>query len=301
MTVSIIVALAALPAVSASAIDPESCTPRLISSAAGEDHVLFDGVAPDGRTLAIGWQKGQGPEVERGAFLLDLRTGKRTPLSQLNNAPSFSPDGRHLVAANYAADRALKTEIVELDRASGAARTYASGPSGEWLASYSRDGRWILFNSTRSGGSDLYRVKRSGGRVEQLSRDPNYEAHAQELPGGKLLFHRQVAGDNYDIALLDPATGRSVAIGATELEEAYPAMSPDGRWIAFSAVAAAGEQPNLYVMRRDGTNRRRLTRGAAKDAYAAWAPNGRALYFVRFSSEGSAVHRISMRSGECRK
>jgi TolB protein len=278
----------------------ELCTATVVASGQGENHVLFHGVSPDGRTIAVGWDRGSGAAIERGAYLLDLRSGKRTEIAQLNNAASFSPDGRFLVSATYSSDRALRTEIMELDRHTGTARTFASAKSGEWLASYSADGRSILFNSTRSGGSDLYRVRRADNLVEKLSQDPRYEAHGQFFDGDrKIIFHRQVAGDDYDIVVLDVRSGETRALGVTPLEEAYPAISPDRRWIAFSAVAKAGEQPNIYTMRADGTGRRRLTSSPAKDAYATWSPDGRWLYFVRFHDQGSRVYRLPVRGGAC--
>ncbi|HVH49079.1 MAG TPA: hypothetical protein VM760_04275 [Sphingomicrobium sp.] len=279
---------------------PSLCPTVKVAGAPGENHVLFHGVSPDGRSIAVGWDRGAGTATDRGAYLLDLRTGRRTDLPHLNNAPSFSRDGRFLVSANYAADRSLRTELVELDRRPGAARTYASGPSAEWLASYSRDGRSILFNSTRTGGSDLFEVDRASGALRQLTSDPRYEAHASYIDGGRrIIFHRQTGGDNYDIVIRDLASGTEQLTGATPAEEAYPAMSPDGRWIAFSAVPEPGRQPNLYVMHRNGRGRVRLTEGTAKDAYATWSPDGRGLYFVRFGEGGSTIRRMKMRGGRC--
>jgi len=278
------------------------CSIEQVAGAPGENYVMFHGISPDGRTLAVGWDRGSPPVVEHGAYLIDLLTGKHTDLPHLNNAPSFSPDGRSLVSANYPGERALKTEIVELDRRTGKSQTYASSPATEWLASYSPDGKWILFNSMRSGTSDMYRVRRSDGRIEQLTSDARYEAHGQFIDNGRrLIFHRQTEGDNYDIVTRDIATGREQLVGATPAEEGYPALSPDGRWIAFSAVPKAGSQPNLYLMRRDGSVRRRLTDGVAKDAYAAWAPDGRTLYFVRFDPGGSKIYRMGVRNGDCRR
>ena len=231
------------------------CATQQVAGVAGENHVMFHGLSADGRKLAVGWDKGRGADTQRGAYLLDLRSGKRTDLPHLNNAPGFSRDGRFAVAANYAG-RPLRTEVVELNRRTGEARTYASAESAEWLASYAPDGRSILFNSTRSGASDIYRVRRDTGAISQMTSDPRYEAHASYIDGGRrIIFHRQTEGDNYDIVIRDLARGTEQIIGATPLEEAYPAMSPDGRWIAFSAVPAAGAQPDLYVMRRDGSGR----------------------------------------------
>lgn len=279
---------------------PTGCTTELVSGAAGEGRTMFHGLSSDGRELALGWEKGSGDSLQRGAFVLDLVTGKQTKVPHLNNAPSFSPDGRFLVAANYSGDPQLATEVVELDRRTGVARTLASNPATEWLASYSRDGRWILFNSMRTGASDLYRVERASGKVERISDSPHYEAQGQYFDRDrKILFHRNVSGDDYDVAILDVASGESRAIGATPLEEAYPAISRDGRWIAYSAVASAGEEPNLYVMSADGADKVRLTTGKEKDAYATWSPDGKYLYFVRFGATDSRVYRLRMHGGQC--
>lgn len=281
-------------------VTAEPCQLELSSAAPGENHVLFRGASPDGRSLAIGWDKGEGSATKRGAFLLDLQSHKRTDLPHLNNAPSFSPDGKYLVSANYAGGE-LKTEIVELDRRTARAKVYASGPSLEWLASYASDGKTIVFNSTRTGASDLYRASRNRGAIDRITADPRYEAHGQLFDRDhKLIFHRQTEGDNYDIVIRDLKTGKERLVGATPLEEGYPAMSPDMHWIAFSAVTKAGQQPHLFIMRSDGSGRRQLTNNPSKDAYAAWAPDGRTLYFVRFDKDGSKIYRIDMRADQCR-
>jgi len=292
--------LLALLATAATPSLAQKCVPELVSGAIGEGQSMFHGLSPDGREIAIGWESGTGDTVRRGAFILDLRTGKRTDLPHLNNAPSFSPDGHYLVAANYSGDPNLQTEVVELDRRTGTTRTYASDPATEWLASYSHDGKWILFNSMRTGASDLYRIERSTGQLQRLTSGETYEAQGQFFDRDrKIVFHRNVQGDDYDVAIHDLRSGKAHSVGATPLEEAYPAISRDGRWMAFSAVAAAGEKPNLYVMKPDGSGRTRLTESVDQDAYATWSPDGRHIYFVRFHPEGGRVYRLGMRNGRC--
>lgn len=282
------------------AVPNDKCVPELVSGAPGEGQSMFHGLSPDGREIAVGWESGSGTSVRRGAFILDLRSKKRTSLPHLNNAPSFSPDGRYLVAANYSDDPKMQTEIVELDRKTGTARTYASDPAAEWLPSYSHDGKRILFNSMRTGASNLYQVERRTGRIERLTSGETYEAHGQFFDRDRqILFNRNVRNDDYDVAIHDIRSGKSRSIGATTLEEAYPAISRDERWIAFSAVAEAGEKPNLYIMGPDGGGRRRLTAGADQDAYATWSADGRYIYFVRFHPEGGRVYRLRMRDGGC--
>lgn len=283
-------------------LGPGGCRLELLASEPGANHVLFHGVSPNGRLLAVGWDSKKGGRTERGSYLLELATGNRTPLTHLNNAPSFSPDGRYLVSANYVG-RELKTELVELDRRTGKTRTVASSPAFEWLATYSRNGRSILFNSTRTGASDLYRVDRNSGAIERLTSDPRYEAHGQMFGRQQqLIYHLQTADHDYDIIIADLRSRKSRKLAATPLEEAYPAASPNGKWIVFSGVATPGHNPNLYIMSADGRgNRRRLTHSEPKDAYATWSPDGRWLYFVRFLGEGAQIYRTPMRSGDCER
>jgi len=136
--------------------------------------------------------------------------------------------------------------------------------------------------------------------LERLTDGATYEAQGQFFDHDrKIIFHRNVEGDDYDVAILDRISGKSQALGPTPLEEAYPAISRDGRWVAYSAVSTAGEKPNLYVMKADGSGRTRLTRGADQDAYSTWSPDGRFIYFVRFHSGGGRVYRMAMRNGRC--
>jgi TolB protein len=296
--VNVVLLTAASTTTGAATSDASRCAPELVASGADENHVFFHGLSPDNKTLAVGWDMGTGADMRRGAYLLDLRARRRTELPRLNNAPSYSPDGRFLVSANYTPN--AKTELVELDLRSGEASTLASDPAWEWLGSYSADGQWVLFNSTRAGGSDLYRIRRSDGLIERLTDDPRYDAHGQFFDDDRrIVFHRQIERDDYDLMVLDLRTRAIRAVGSTPAEEAYPAASRDGRWIAFSGVPGPGRQPNLFVIGLDGSGRRQLTDGASKDAYATWSRDGAWLYFVRFEPQGSGIYRIPMRQGRC--
>ena len=64
-------------------------------------------------------------------------------------------------------------------------------------------------------------------------------------------------------------------------------------------MAAAGEPPNLYLMKPDGSGRVRLTKGSVQDAYATWSPDGRFVYFVQFHKEGGRIYRLRVKDGHC--
>lgn len=76
-----------------------------------------------------------------------------------------------------------------------------------------------------------------------------------------------------------------------------PAWSPDGTQIAFAAQIGTTEEDQrrteIYVMRADGTDMRRLTTNAALDGWPSWSPDGTRIAFTRITDPGAA----SARSG----
>jgi TolB protein len=62
-------------------------------------------------------------------------------------------------------------------------------------------------------------------------------------------------------------------------QDGQPAWAPDGRTIAF--VSTRDGNAEIYVMRADGTGRRRLTRSpASNDTAPVWSPDGRTIAFM---------------------
>ena len=87
-----------------------------------------------------------------------------------------------------------------------------------------------------------------------------------------------------------------------------PTWSPDGREIAFvrgPSIAAdiAGRPGSLFIMAADGSDVRRLTRGAL-DSGPAWSPDGREIAFSRarsFSSPSRGIWVVDVAGGEPRE
>ncbi len=281
--------------------DPGGCQIERIASASGENHVLFRGVSPDGKWLAVGWDRTSDEKVERGAYLVNLSTAERKNLPTLNNAASFSPDGKRLVAANYPGSKELKTEVIEFDLEAGTARSLAPNAALEWLPSYSRDGKLVVFNSTRTGRSDIYSVETTSGKIVRLTSDERYEAHAQlSSDGRRLLFHRQVKDADYELVILDLKTNTEIRLNPTDHEEAYPEWSPDGKKIAFASdIGQSAGATDIYTMDSNGKNMIRVTTHPGKDAYPTWSPDGRSLFYMRQSKGGVEIFRLHIKDGNC--
>lgn len=269
---------------------------RITSGGAGEANFQFEGAAHDGRQLFVAWSKGD----EAGSYILDLGTGGRHEIPNLKNAGVFSQDGRLILVANTLPDRT--TEIVEYDIASGAMTPVAPHSKHEFLATYSPDGRLVLFNSYRTGRSDIYVVARDGGEPLRLTDFDGYEAHAAFAPDQKsILFHRQVGDGDYDLYRLDLASRVAEPFVSGPGEQSYPSWSPDGRFVAFASDA--GEEAgmtDIYVANSSGMVLSRITAEPGYNTYPSWSKDGRHLYFNSERDGARNVYRIEMDgSGRC--
>ena len=57
----------------------------------------------------------------------------------------------------------------------------------DYNASFSADGKWIIFTSERGGSADIYRAHPDGSGLERLTDDPAYDDQGALSPGGKQL------------------------------------------------------------------------------------------------------------------
>jgi dipeptidyl aminopeptidase/acylaminoacyl peptidase len=81
-----------------------------------------------------------------------------------------------------------------------------------------------------------------------------------------------------------------------------PAVSPDGKWLAFAVrdtdFEANRGRYDVWLASVDGATVRRLTTHAENDQDPAWSPDGRWIYFLSSRSGSSQVWRISPAGGE---
>lgn len=274
-------------------IDPGGCVLEQLTDAGADDgHFQFHGPDRKNRQLLVGWYRGK----ESGAYLLDLNSAKRRDLIGYNNAGALSSDGRRALIANVQPDG--NRELVELELKTLRSRIIAPHAAADFLGTYAPEGQAVVFNSYRTGRSDIYSIDRGTGALLQLTEFEGYDAHADWSPDARsIVFHREASKGDYDIYVLDIGTGQERAIVAGTGEQAYPAWSPDGQWIAFASDE--GNQPgklDLRLVDSSGTQNRRITRYPGYNAYPAWSADGRWIYFNSERDGKRNVFRLEMMS-----
>ena len=177
---------------------------------------------------------------------------------------------------------------------------------------WSPDGHWLSF--TRQEGATIFLFLRSadGATEKRLTSRTDPEFDACWSPDGKRLafcFDKTVPNqgdmDVYTISAdgddLKPAL---VTQGKLSHEE-WPAWSAGGEWLALSSTRDGNQE--IYVVRPDGKDLRRLTNDPAIDAHPAWSPDGKRIVFSTsrwgdlelavISADGSGLARLTTSAG----
>lgn len=91
---------------------------------------------------------------------------------------------------------------------------------------------------------------------------------------------------------------RSKPLTSRAAVESSPAISADGRWVAFLTTDGAEKQAQLYVQEVGGDNARRLGTGAGFVDSVAWTPDGTQATVLRFANAThGAIVSIDRQSG----
>src|SRR5947209_13446131 len=82
-----------------------------------------------------------------------------------------------------------------------------------------------------------------------------------------------------------------------EEDASSPALSPDGKWIAYCVSAGQPARRNLWIRDADSTSAaRRLTEGPWNDYDAAFSPDGAFVYFTS-DREPQGIYRLPQSGG----
>jgi len=208
-------------------------------------------------------------------FQLDIDDGSLSQLTNsygVDNAPEFSPDGESLVYMHSSPARNTYQIFVANGHGNNAGNI--SGVNG-WDPTWSPDSNTILFASDRNGSVQLYTVKTDGSKLTRITNLPAIRGRSDWSPDGQYIvtysgeaWNRELYimfADGSSVRQLTPSGGNSQG----------PSFSPDGKWVVFTAYFdhyGDDHGCEIYIIRVDGTDLRRLTDNDYCDYQPRWGP-----------------------------
>jgi Tol biopolymer transport system component len=142
-----------------------------------------------------------------------------------------------------------------------------------------RDGRIAYVHVGDGNRFQIYTVTATGAQRQPLTSSRRYSSFEPSYaPRGKrIAFVRSFK--QFDLWTMNAdGSGLKRLTSTGGEDEASPSWSPDGETIAFAVEKPAAQQ-GIWLLRRDGGERRQLTTGA--DDHPSWSPDGSTIAFSR--------------------
>jgi len=255
--------------------------------------------SPNGDRLAyISTADGGRPQL----FVRWMASGESVRITGLPDSPSsiaWSPDGRQIAYSMFVPDEGMKLGTPQ-SRPEGA--QWADPLQIITAVTYRADGAGYF----RPGYEQLFLVSADGGAPRQLSYGPyNNSGPLSWSSDGRTLYFSGLRtpnwereGFNSEIYALDVQSNQIRALTDRNGPDGEPAVSPDGRWIAYTGFDdhERGYENNvLYVMDSNGGSRRALTGSLDRSVGSpVWAADGRFVY-VSYDDRGETkVARVGL-------
>jgi len=270
----------------------------VVQPADAEVHVVTEDVvydpgtlrwSPGGRRLlyasaARGAEPGS-PEGQRSIQLWDGTTGQTTRLADVLGYPSegwdiqdtaWSPGGERLLlsgAADTAPGRPAGMWVFDLEASVIRSVSGAEPSSGAWI-----DDETLLVRKTGEGTLALAHV--AGPEVSVTGTLPVEGVHGLSPAGDHVAFLAGQPSGGHKLTAVPLPSFQPLALPeqpAVVATDGRPLWSPDGRWIAYGAMAVPPDREDgAYTLIADTTGKAE-TRVVAGLLPEAWSPDGRVL------------------------
>ena len=187
---------------------------------------------------------------------------------------AFSPDGRRLAVSKVDATE-QQVWIKELPDGPLSKLSFEGNRSlrPEW----SPDGKYVSFIGNPATGTPLYRKRADGGGATEALASYSGRGinEGQWSRDGKWLVFRTVPSDIF--ARRTSGDTSLVPLLQSSFDEIMPALSPDGRWLAYSSNESGTFE--VYVRPFPDAQSARWQVSTNGGVDPRWSPDGRELFF----------------------
>jgi TolB protein len=195
-------------------------------------------------------------------------------------------------------------------------RRLTQTPGYDAEATISRDGKTIVFTSTRNGDLDIYAMDSDGSHVRQLTHELGYDGGPFLSYDGKKVVYRaehpktpQETADyksllaqglirpgNLEIWVMDVDGKNKQQVTHNGAANFAPFFLPDGKRIIFASNMADpknGRDFDIYLINVDGTGQERITFYPDFDSFPMFTSDGKRLVWAS-NRNGTAPHETNI-------
>jgi Tol biopolymer transport system component len=209
----------------------------------------------------------------------------------------LSPDGTRVAYAEAASD--VSEDIWVYSLTSGVKTRLTTHPSADHGVVWSSDGRKVYFDSHRDGLPGVYERVADGAQPERRVIPPesgmSHAPRAVSPDGRYLLFAKSPTASAPWTLWLQPLPAGSAAAAAyapTRFDQGGPAVSPDGRWLAYCSNESGRYEVFVQPLINPATGKWQVSTNGG--CAPRWGKSGRELYYL--ADDGNLVS-LTINSG----
>jgi Tol biopolymer transport system component len=145
------------------------------------------------------------------------------------------------------------------------------------LLSVSPDGKWIAFDSNRSGNQDIWIMRKDGTDLRQFTKHSSHDWAPDWSPDGKKIVFHSFRRGNRDLFIMPVAGGATTPLTDHPEQDFVPRWSPDGEEIAFFSSRSGNF--DIWIIPSKGGEVRQITTHQGEDQTPIWSPDGKQIAF----------------------
>jgi len=199
---------------------------------------------------------------------------------------SLSPDGRRVALVVMEADRG---DVWLKDLPDGRFERLTRGGGNKRDPLWTEDGARVFFVSDSLGQRDIWSVAADGGeaKLEWEAQLPISQHVTTPDPRRRIVRSAPVERFGRDLFEIDMSGGQPPReLTATEANETAPALSPDGRLLAYVSDEAGAD--NVYVQPYPDADGALLRISAGGGWSPVWSKDGKELFYLAAPPEADA-------------
>jgi Tol biopolymer transport system component/DNA-binding winged helix-turn-helix (wHTH) protein len=224
----------------------------------------------------------------------DGRTEALTQESTFRSSqPVFSPDGGTI--AFFLRNRGQLGDIYVIDADGKNPRQITRTPGGDYLASWSEDGRSLYYASERERRVAVYRYTLQDGVEQVVAPLDSWKSLARISPrGDRMVYHREEAG-KLSVYVREIASGKEKRVSPEGQSVGFAAWSRDGK--AVGAELFDGDTSHLVVYPLDGGPALQVTNRPGHAWLFSFSPDNREVAYAALWGEPWNVYSQAVEAG----